>query len=447
MKQKEKKPAPEMMFTGFLGSQVDSGGALFATSGRVLYEWTGIYWRPLDDLESDRMAYDWLCVNAFSSATQKKASSCVATAAVGLPPLPEPPHMHDRVVIPVRNGYLEISDTGQLLDGYGRIWQRRLLQPDRKLGITYALNCDYKPGATCPVFDKFIEEILPDPAVRAYLQEYIGYTLLPDTRFQIASFFFGGGRNGKSKLIEIVSALHRRVVSMSLDELKGFTLQNILGASLVSVDETTKNIDEQKLKSLISGGLMQIERKYRDPVNVKPTAKWIIAGNQLPAIKDHSLGFWRRMIIIPFTTTIPEERSDPLIAEKIISTELSGVLNWALGGLQRLMERGKMPPTPKIIQEQIESAKRETNSVYAWVYDAEVKKSDQVTSKSEVYSDYRLWSQKHGHSPVSVEGFWRRMQMLFDGLDINARTRVDGKQIRVVPLSIGNYTLDSGVRQ
>ncbi|MHB8391980.1 MAG: DUF5906 domain-containing protein [Acidobacteriaceae bacterium] len=149
-------------------------------------------------------------------------------------------------------------------------------------------------------------QVQTDPAVRAYLQEYIGYTFLPDCRFQNAQFWLGSGSNGKTTLAEIIETLHGKTTAMDLGNLSGFGLVGLIGASLALVDEVPMRLDEQRLKSLLSGGLTMIDRKYRDPLSFRPSAKWIILGNVLPAISDQTHGFWRRMKIVPFNTRISD---------------------------------------------------------------------------------------------------------------------------------------------
>jgi putative DNA primase/helicase len=201
------------------------------------------------------------------------------------------------------------------------------------------------------------------------VQAYVGYTLLPDCRFQKATFWLGTGANGKSTLAEIVAALHAKITALTIDKLDGFNLVSMIGASLAYVDETPNRVDEQTLKKLISGGLVQIDRKFREPINLRPAAKWIICGNHLPALSDQSHGFWRCMPVVTFDRQFSESEQDPLLAKRIIETELSGVLLWALAGLAEVLATGRLPPLPEAMLRAVDDGKRETNSVLAWFSD------------------------------------------------------------------------------
>lgn len=439
---KPKKPAPsaELMFAQYVANAraAQDGGVRFAADGGVLHEWRGTHWQPLTDSEAEREAWNWLVSEAQHRATAKAACACVAAAALAALCLPERTQTPGLVMIPCKNGYLTLRATGKPggIDG-GELWERTLEQPKRDAGMTYVLACDYSPKAKAPEFERFIEQVLPDVEVRAYVQEYLGYTLLPDTRFQRAQFWLGGGANGKSTLAEIVAALHEKVAAMELDALDGFKLVNLLGSSLVYVDETPQRIDEQRLKILISGGLVQVDRKFRDPINLRPTAKWIILGNQLPAVSDQSAGFWRRLAIIPFTASFPDGSADPLIAHRIIEKELSGVLNWALGGLHRLLERGRFTKMPEAVMSQIETGKRETNSVLAWFVNSDIETDTETkTPKDAVYASYRDWCRDNGSQAVSSERFWKRLAVVANTEFPERKAFVDGKRVRVVPIRL-----------
>ena len=68
-------------------------------------------------------------------------------------------------------------------------------------GLTYVLDCKYDPAATAPRFDIFLEEALPDADIRSFLQEFAGYTLLGDTRHELAAWLIGEGGTGNTMTI------------------------------------------------------------------------------------------------------------------------------------------------------------------------------------------------------------------------------------------------------
>lgn len=401
-------------------------GSGMASDSALLYCWTGTHWSPLDEGASEREAYHWLVKQDAAWASAENARKAVRAACLFAPALPT---LTSEVVIPTRSGYVHLEGA------------ELVLKPaEPALGLTHCLECCYDPGQpAAPRFTAFLERVLPDEAVRARVQEYVGYTLLADARYQRAQFWLGEGANGKGVLANIVQALHGRIAAMALDQLAGFHLSVLVGASLVYVDEVPrKPIDEQRLKSMIAGERIPVDRKYRDPVSIHVRGKWLVLGNHLPAITDHSTGFWRRWDIVPFKVTIPERERDPLLASTIIEKELSGVLNWALNGLKRLQLRGGFDVVvPAAMTAMLREAKADTNSVVAWADDVGVELQTACEiPKDRVFEHYRRWCTANAMREVSVVQFWKRMNELFKEL-AEARTRIDGVQRRVCNIRLG----------
>jgi putative DNA primase/helicase len=371
----------------------------FAVKDGVGYHWEGTHWQSVSNLELEREALQFISQRNPEKAHEKTARSAAATAILNGEELKKA----NSTLIPTLSGYVSVEN------------QRTTLTPaSPDHGINYVLNCDYDPFAQCPKFDEFLEEALPDQEVRAFLQEYAGYTLLGDTRHQLAAWLVGEGGTGKGTFAQIMQALHRQTVALSLDGLDGFKLAGLQSASLVCVDETPQRVDEQRLKTLISGDMIQIDRKYQDPLTLRPTAKWIVNANTLPAISDHSTGFWRRWLIFPFNVKPIKVR--PLLGETIIDAELSGVLNWCIAGLQRLLAREHFPELPQIMREAHITGKKQSNSVAAWVEDDGINTAENVkNTRADVYSRYSWWCRESGTKAVSVQKFWERMRDIFPG--------------------------------
>ena len=376
--------------------QLEKSGDYTSDNG-LLYQWTGNHWKAIDGYMGVRMALKWIAAGGHGIVNDANAKSAWQTALRWLPMIGEPAEV---CVIPVQNGYVSLDP------------RPSLGLHDKTLGLRHVLACDYDPTAPAPAeFNSLLERTLPDEEVRARVQEYIGCTLLPDTRFQRAQIWLGSGANGKGTLANIVQALHQQTAAVQLDKLEGFCMANMIGASLIYCDEAPqRNINEQAMKSLIAGELVQIDRKYLSPITARITGKWLILSNHIPAVTDQSAGFWRRFDIVPFSVEIPERERDPLLAKRIISRELTGVLNWALEGLVRLLARGRFDETmPASMRQAAQTARIKTNSVQAWSRDIGISFTTVAeTPKSDVYANYAGWCKDNGMSQVSSLKFWER---------------------------------------
>lgn len=426
--------SPDLEYAEFISNDPDYA----SDTGKIMYKWDGRVWKPLELDEMEVHAFRWLGAHPEHSqrATTKLAAGCALAAATLVRRIPAF-ESSNLIVLPLLNGYLHVDiKTGAL----------SLNTHEKSYGLNYLINCEFDTSARAPKFAQFLGEVLPDEDTRNYVQEYVGYTLMPDCRHQKAMFWLGSGANGKSTLATVVSALHSKITAAALDDLDGFKLVSLIGSSLVYIDETPQKIDEQKLKSLISGGLLQIDRKFREPISLHPTAKWIICGNSLPAIRDQSHGFWRRLPVVDFKRQFSESEQDPLLAKNIVNDELSGVLMWALGGLLRLSQRGRFPVLSSEMAECVETGKRETNSVLAWWNDDRAEfDPDARFPRADVYADYRTWAFSNGMQALGAEKFWGRLRHLVGADAVLPRTvKISGRTVRVVPLRLlhGMYEFD-----
>lgn len=433
---KKEKPQEslELQFGRHLAKKPD-----FAQLNGVLYRWEGSHFQNLSIDECNRFAFNWLSTTCPALATVSKAESCVKTALMMIRPLPQP--SHKQILVPFRNAYLLVNDQGTITR----------VAPDPQYGITGVIDADlpgngshYTPG---PVpagsyLDRYLNTSLPDKAVRDYLQEMAGDSLTPSIRFQMAALLKGAGRNGKSIFLRLLQTLHRQSnVTMRLQELRGFALSPLVGATLVTVDEMPNGkFDDQQFKSLISGDNVFIDRKNRDAITYAPKAKWFISTNHELSGVDMSHGFWRRLAIIPFDHRITDAEFIPGLDQKIVASEMIHFVDWCLEGLCRLNRRGQLPPMPASVSKAKQNAKMAANPMLAWIEDRQITKvASPKTIKTDIYSDYAHWCQANSARQEELSSFWKKLRVAFDSLE-EKQSRCHRLQ-RLVNLEIGALQL------
>jgi len=325
-------------------------------------------------------------------------NSCVSVAKVSLPSLPSV--ANDRIIIPCKKWYIEIVN--------GEI---KWIKPHPKFGFTHIINTNYSDRSG-KLFQNYLNTSIPDKDVQKLLQEYAGYTLLNDNRYEAAMMLTGKGANGKSVLIETLRALHVAARSMRLDQMKGFELAGIVGASLLTSDETPKKkVCVDTLKALISGNVISIRAAYGQPFDYRNRAKILVSANDIPSFDDNSNGFWRRFIFVPFEHVVPKSKRDPLLARKIIDNELGVVLKWAVDGLLRLMANNGQFTKPACTEQAKQDIKLDGNSVLKWLDDhVAVKTDDHTMLKQDVYNEYYDWATENGLIPVGAVRFWTQLK-------------------------------------
>lgn len=413
--------------------------------GDLMYRWDGNFWKVQDDKEATRLAFVWLGDNMGKRATVATAESCLKAAMLFAEPLPE---KSDELVIPLVGMWLVVDQQGKI----------RAEAPNPAIGVTHYVPIvasmkmgDYQPRPlpADSMFARFLATSLPNSEVRSLVQAYVGYSLTGHTSHQVAQFWIGEkGGNGKSTMLKIVMALHEKAVPVQLDKLDGFNLTSLIGATLVACDETPKGkIDQQMLKSLISGGATQINRKYKNAVGYANTAKFIICANHLPGLIDQSDAFWRRFHVIEWNETFTNGKAIPDLDGKIIKNELHYVLDWALSGLQALQRAGKFV-VPDAVHDAAYQAKLDSNSVASWAEYAGVAYCDESQpsmNKGVLFQDYTGYCRANGLTACASPQFYTRVRSLFPHVIESRQTMGSGinkKRVRCVNLTMGVFGAD-----
>lgn len=208
------------------------------------------------------------------------------------------------------------------------------------------------PEGECPIWINFLSEVLPPDCIE-FAQRVIGYCLTGLTQEQALFFLYGTGGNGKGVFLNTLAAVlhdYARTAPMttfteSNRQEHATELASLQGARLVIAQETEqgKAWAESKLKQLTGGDPISARYMRQDYFEYLPQFKLIIAGNHKPRIKNLDEAMRRRLYLIPFTVTIPNDKRDPGLQEKL-KGEYPGILNWALHGCLDYLGDGLRPP-------------------------------------------------------------------------------------------------------
>ena len=407
-----------------------------------LYRWSGSHWAAQSTEQMQRHAFQWLKAVHPGKASYDAANSCVKALTLLAKPLPPVP---DMTIVPLRGAWLVLNEVGQ--------WHSQ--PPNQAVGVRHCLAIEgpanhgpYQPQSvpSDSLFGKFLGHSFPDSAVQRLVADFVGYSLSHDNSMHASLWLCGPGKNGKSVMMEVASALHAKSVPLQLDRLSGFNLHGLVGASLVTCDELPHKLDEQRYKTLVSGGALSIERKFQTNLTYRSTAKIIACGNHVPVIRDQSNGFWRRLLIVQCETQVSDKDTIVGLERKIVANELRFVLDWALNGLQRVVTRGMQFDVPPACTAALRGAKLSTNNVMEWVDVHGVTTSSERLPKDEVYDDYCSFCQANGYKPLVSSEFFKRLRQELPGLSedrpIISRK---GKKVRVrcVNLRLHQYTEDN----
>ena len=299
---------------------------------------------------------------------------------------------------------------------------------DPRIFAVSELPYAFDAQATCPRWRKFLDEVLPktadDDRRQRVLQEFFGYTLLRDCRYERLLIMLGAGRNGKSTIMNIWDAMlgAANVSNVPLDRLGSDAHLLELAGKLANFSRDLNHLsrtDEGRIKQLVSGEPITVDRKYKTAVTTVTRAKLIVACNELPDFSDPSLGIWRRMVILPFDVVIDESSVD-LHLTATLREELPGILNWALRGLLRLLRRNRFTSCARCVNA-VATHRQNSCSVQAFFAACCVRSPRHECLATNLYQLYRVWCQGTGRYAVRDTSFGRRFLPLTGGRHRGAR--------------------------
>jgi putative DNA primase/helicase len=284
--------------------------------------------------------------------------------------------------------------------------------------ITKLANVLYDKNADCPMWKKFVREIMDfKPELINFLQTAAGWSLTGDISEQTLFILYGSGANGKSTFLNTISYLLGDYGTATNTETfmkkngDSYTndLARLRGTRFVTTTEAEqgRRLSEPLIKQITGTDKMTARFLYGEFFNFIPTFKVFMATNHKPVIKGTDYGIWRRIKLIPFTTRIEEDKQDKELEMKLRS-EASGILNWLLeGALRWKSERLK---APDVILNATDEYRGEMDVIGNFLKHCCVTKEDGSIRIRELYKAYADWCDENNEHPVSERFFTLRLK-------------------------------------
>lgn len=309
-------------------------------------------------------------------------------------------------LVNVRNGLLDIRDMS-------------FKEHTPSYLSTVQLNVEYNPQVDCPQFKKFLNEVL-DCKLIPLVQEIVGYLLTTNTASQKAFVFWGPARTGKSTLLWVVEYLllgKKNVSNIPWQEIGDkFKTAELLGKlANVFSDLPSKSIDDTGIFKVVTGeDYLMAEKKNKNPFKFKPFARLVFSCNELPRnYVDRTEGFYRRLIIVPFSRQIDKSKIDKSLKYKF-QREKEGILNWALEGLKRLYENNFEFSENELTDGVKKEYKRENNNVISFVEECCELDGLFSCSRIELYEAYKEFCVEAGLKSLSQIKFNKELEGNFN---------------------------------
>jgi putative DNA primase/helicase len=301
---------------------------------------------------------------------------------------------------------------------------------DRADHITRRLGVAFNTRAQCPLFERFLTEIMPDEDMRFFLQRIFGLCLTGLTHEQTFFIFYGTGSNGKSTLMNVIRHIMgdyavNSPISTFLAKRDGNSgadaspdLARLPGARLVSAAEPPEGsrLDEAKVKEMASGEPMTVRHLNQGFFEFRPVFKAIISTNHQPNIRGTDHGIWRRIRLVPFTVEIPPDQVDRGLEAKLLA-EAEGILQWMLTGCEEWFATGLRPPAKAIAA--VEDYRADQDPVGEFITARCHKYSQETidpatgrpfeTGQKDLREAYLAWCKDGGLDPMSPRAFGSKL--------------------------------------
>ncbi len=365
-------------------------------------------WDDVEDSMRTVERSDAMAMVSFAKATASDAGMqhCLHLAR-SEPGIPIQPSELDRNewLLNVQNGTIDLR-TGELRPH------------DKSDFITKLAPVVYAKNRTSPIWEKFVAEIMDNNGeLIGFLQRLCGYWLTGSVRDHVLPIFHGTGANGKSVFIGTIEAMLGTDYAMHAPpdllmvkrhESHPTERASLFGKRLVTCIETEsgRRLAESLVKELTGADKITARRMREDFWEFQPSHKIVMACNHKPVVYGIDHGIWRRLREVPFAVTIPAEKQDKLLPERL-RKELPGVLTWCVRGCMEWQARGLAEPA--IVLSATDVYRDEQDILADFFADCCIIEPEGKVSAGMLYTAYVDWCKKNGHDIDNSTVFGRKL--------------------------------------
>lgn len=282
--------------------------------------------------------------------------------------------------------------------------------------ITKMSPVAYEPDAECPRWLSFLDRIGIVGDLAEYVRRLTGYSLTGLSTEQILAILYGTGANGKTTLLEAVRHIAgdygaQTATDTLMDRQQG-TIPNDLarlrGARFVSAVETDegRRLAEGTVKRITGGDAIAARFLNREWFEYRPAFTVWLAANHKPTVRGTDEAIWRRIHLVPFTTTIPEAERDHDLPDKL-RAEAPGILAWAVAGAVEWYRDGLNPPAE--VRQATSNYRGEMDTLGDFLAECTTEGEAENVTKAALFAAYVKWCEDSGERALSQRQLARVM--------------------------------------
>jgi len=255
----------------------------------------------------------------------------------------------------------------------------------------------------CDEWTKFLERILPDEEVRAFVQRLFGYAMLGKQTEHVMPIFTGTGANGKGTLRDALMAafgdyaieVDPALLMESKHERHGAFKMRLRGARLAFCSETEKGrkFAEATMKRLVGGDPIEANYMHKNPITFDPSHTLVMLTNHLPAVSGDDPAVWRRILVVPFDVVIPPEERDGELPERL-KLATPAVLAWAYAGWLDYQAQGLNPP--EAVRVRTEQYRADSDTLGRFLSERTISNAHGYVRARQLYGEWSKWCHDNG---------------------------------------------------
>lgn len=300
-----------------------------------------------------------------------------------------------------RNGIVNVL-TGEMRELNSDLWAQS------------ALAFDWNPAAECPTWDGFLEAAFPgDAESKQFIEEWMGYCMTEETRFQKGAMLIGEKRSGKGTISHVLRQMvgDCSYVGLSFNTwAAGENSKECLIGKRVGVFADVRfkpgraygasfdpggigHVSTEMLLNIIGEDTVTIGRKYKTPWHGQLRLKLMLISNEVPNLNDAGGVLPSRFIKVRFGVSF-FGREDVNLRDKL-GAELSGIAARCMSAYQRLCARGHFvqPPSAEALERDVLAA---SDPFTAMAHECFTPDAEGEVVKVAAFNRFERWCRENG---------------------------------------------------
>ena len=305
-------------------------------------------------------------------------------------------------------------------NGYFDVQNWKLIPHDTKYLMLNQIPFSFYPENTNDVLNnglciqKYLDISLPDAKDQQTFWQYMGYCMTTDTRFQKFLMIKGKGGTGKSVAIALIQYIVgiENCSSISLQDLnKRFYATGLFGKQLNACADipcaAMQSVDI--IKKAVGEDTLLYEKKGQDPTQFHSYAKLLFSANEMPLnLDDKTNAYYRRLLVLDMSRTIPEKDKDIYLKEKL-KAESDFIIYQAMTALKQLYTNNCFTESSHS-QQCIEELYRNADSIKAFLDEKTYSCDGSKIKRSDMYRHYAEYCTDNDRQAHGKTAFFRMMK-------------------------------------